>query len=186
MSLLSNLEYQLWKAKPSWSIQLSRLLLGVIRATSKSHMKTHAASLTYSTLLAIVPLLALLFTLLKSFGIDAFLQRLINEVLAPMGKEATNVSHYLMQFVNNAQVGYLGGIGLIFLFYTVFILFYKIEQTLNDIWHIETNRRLKTRLINYMGTLMLTVIIASLALGLKVLVHSDLLTNAVNSFSLLT
>lgn len=177
MTWITNVEHHIWQQPATITIRLARLLLGVIRVATQAQITLYAASLTYSTLLAIVPLLALLFTLLKSFGIDTFLQRIINDLLTPMGAEGQQISSYLIQFVNNAQAGYLGGIGLIFLFYTVFSLFYKIEQALNHIWHIDTTRPVKSQLVGYLGALMLTVIIASLAIGLNVLTHHNVLTD---------
>lgn len=185
MAFINNLEHYIWQQPATISIRAARLLLGVVRVATQSHITLYAASLTYSTLLAIVPLLALLFTLLKSFGIDTFLQRIIDDLLAPMGAEGQQVSDYLIQFVNNAQAGYLGGIGLIFLFYTVFSLFYKIEQALNHIWHIDTTRPIKSQLVGYLGALMLTVIIASLAIGLNVLVRNHVLMDALQGIPFL-
>ncbi len=137
MTLLQKLEYHVWKtANPKPWEKLLRILIAVFRIINQSNIKLSATSLTYSSLLAIVPLLAVLFTLLKSFGIDTFLQKIVTDMLAPMGDAGQEVGQYLLQFVGNAQTGLLGGVGLLFLFYSIFTLFRKIEVALNQIWYI--------------------------------------------------
>lgn len=162
MTPLQQFEYRIWKnPNPNQWQRMLRVLLAVFRVVTQSQIKLFAASLTYNTLLAIVPLLAVLFTLLKSFGIDKFLRRILTDVLVPMGSAGQEVGQYLLTFVDNAQTGLLGGVGLIFLFYSIFALFRKIEVALNHIWHIHLLRNIKSQLVGYLGALMLTVILAT-------------------------
>lgn len=187
LSPLQQLERRIWE-NPSpkrWEIGM-RILLAVSRVVNQSRIKLFAASMTYNTLLAIVPLLAVLFTLLKSFGIDTFLQNMIAELLSPMGSAGAEVSRYLSEFVKNAQAGFLGRVGLIFLFYSVFALFRKIEVALNAIWYIDTPRSIKNQILSYLGAIMLTVIVAACALGLNVFFHQGQLIEALAQYPLLT
>lgn len=177
---LQQIEQHVWQnAHPNrWERGL-RLLLAVFRIVTQSQIKLFATSLTYSSLLAAVPLLAVLFTLLKSFGMDKVLPNLIHDVLAPMGQSGQEVGQYLLQFVGNAQSGLLGGIGLLFLFYSIFSLFRKIEISLNHIWSIAELRPIKEQIFSYLGTLMLVVLVATLALGLNVFSHQSTLLNTI-------
>ncbi len=176
MSALSNLERRIWQnPQPNKREHIIRILLAVFRVVTQSKIKLFATALTYHTLLAIVPLLAVLFTLLKSFGIESYLKGVIDQVLQPMGSAGAEVASYLFQFINNTQAGLLGGIGILFLFYTVFNLFNKIEISLNHLWFIEQKRSLKNQLMGYLGVIMLAVIIATVALALNVFFHQDIL-----------
>lgn len=176
MTPLQKLEHRVWKTtQPKRWEKALRVLIAVFRIINQSRMKLFAASLTYSSLLAIVPLLAVLFTLLKSFGIDTFLQKILAEILAPMGSAGQEVGQYLLEFVNNAQTGLLGGVGLLFLFYSIFTLFRKIEVALNQIWHIYQLRSINHQLISYLGALMLTVIVAAFAIGGNVFFYQKFL-----------
>lgn len=176
LSPLQQLERRIWQ-NPSpgrWERGL-RILLAVFRVVNESRIRLFATSLTYSTLLAIVPLLAVLFTLLKSFGIDKFLKQTIHDLLAPMGAAGQEVSTYLSEFIQNAQAGLLGGLGLVFLFYSIFALFRKIEIALNAVWSIDILRNIRSQVLSYLGAIMLTVIVAALALGLNVFFHQSAL-----------
>ncbi|PID66174.1 MAG: hypothetical protein CR975_04165 [Gammaproteobacteria bacterium] len=175
MTPLQKLEHRIWQAStPTVWEKVLRVLIAVLRIINRSQIKLFATSLTYGSLLAIVPLLAVLFTLLKSFGIDTFLQKILMEMLAPMGDSGKEVGQYLLQFVNNAQTGLLGGVGMLFLFYSIFTLFRKIEVALNQIWHIHQLRSSKKQLISYLGALMLTVLVGALVIAGNVFFYQKL------------
>ncbi len=178
MSVIEQLEEHIWeKRKPNRTTHILRILVTVFRTVTKSRIKLFATSLTYHSLLAMVPLLAVLFMLLKSFGVERFLKQMIGELLAPMGESGKQVGDYLFQFIGNAQAGFLGGIGLLFLFYSIFKLFNKIEEALNHLWHIDRRRQLKDQLLGYLGIIVLIVVVAIVALGLNVVIHKDIVEN---------
>lgn len=161
---------KIWQSEvPNKKEQILRIAYSVWQIVNRSRLRLFSLALTYQTLLAIVPLLAVLFTLLKSFGIESFLKRLVTDMLKPMGQSGDEVAVYLFQFINNVQTTYLGGVGVIFLFYSVFTLFNRIELALNHLWSVPKTRPLSGKVLNYLGVIMLTVIIATAALLLKML-----------------
>ncbi|MPV86327.1 YihY/virulence factor BrkB family protein [Ostreibacterium oceani] len=185
MTLLQRLEHQLWQQQHETRLlKFAKICLAVWRIIWHSRLKQSAASLTYSTLLAIIPLLAILFTLLKSFGMDTVFQSLLLDLLAPMGNAGTEVAQYIRAFVDNTRVGVLGGVGLVFLFYSIFALFRKIEATLNHIWHVDQIRPFRIQIIGYLGAMMLTVIISAIALGLNLFFHKNVLIEQVAAYPL--
>ncbi|MBS9777568.1 MAG: YihY/virulence factor BrkB family protein [Gammaproteobacteria bacterium] len=187
MKVLQKIEYYVWSVEnpQRWQRAL-RVLIAVFRVVNQSRLKLFATSLTYGTLLAIVPLLAVLFTLLQSFGIDTVLQSILTDVLAPMGSSGNEIKEHLMTFVSNARTGLLGGIGLVFLFYSVFALFRKIEIALNHIWFVRSARSIKAQLLGYMGALMLVVIAASAAISFNLMFHQDQFLSVFGGSALIT
>lgn len=142
-------------------------------------MRTLAVELTYATLLAIVPLLAILFTIAKSFGLSTLLREQFSHLLTPIGKTGGEVSQYLFQFIDNAQPGVLGPIGVLFLFYTAFGLIHKVENSLNQIWQVNESRMLIRKVTRYAGALIYIIIVAMVAVAIKVGVWQ----NAIDSVS---
>lgn len=176
MKFLQSIEQKSWKNSTiTVANRISCVVLSVIRIATQSPIKLFATTLAYNTLLTIVPLLAVLFAVLKSFGIEQLLRGIIDKLLAPMGKASNEVSTYLFQFIHNAQSGLLGSVGLLFLFYSIYRLFNKIELALNELWYVQKPRNLKEQLFGYLGIIMLAVIVASVALGLNIFLHQDIL-----------
>lgn len=113
-----------------------------------------ASSLTFTTLLALVPFFTVLlsvFTAFPSFGrLQDTLQRWLVDSLIP-GEIAEQVMDYLMQFASKASQ--LGIVGLAFLLLTVVSLILTMDKTLNHIWRVQRMRPLGQRLLIYWGVL---------------------------------
>ena len=113
-----------------------------------------ASSLTFTTLLALVPFFTVLlsvFTAFPSFGrLQQTLQRWLVDSLIPPAI-AGQVMDYLMQFASKASQ--LGIVGLAFLLVTVISLILTMDKTLNRIWRVQRLRPLGQRLLIYWGVL---------------------------------
>ncbi|GAF98050.1 unnamed protein product, partial [marine sediment metagenome] len=94
--------------------------------------------------MSIVPLLAVVFSLLKGFGYHNQLEPFLNRVLEPLGTQAIQVIvPNIMNFVGNAKVAALGTIGfLVFLVSSISIV-KNMELAFNDIWEVESKRSLR-------------------------------------------
>lgn len=115
-----------------------------------------AASLTYTSLLAIVPLVTIGLTIFSAF--PAFTQIstslklfLLNNMVPDAAGKVITV--YMFQFSENA--GKLTAIGTVLLAVTAFLLIQTIEHALNGIWHVRHMRPLAQRFLVYWSILTL-------------------------------
>jgi membrane protein len=127
-----------------------------------------AMGLVYITLLSLVPLLALSFSVLKSFGVHNQIQPILLQMLEPLGQKGIEIATKINAFVSNVNVGVLGAIGLILLIYTSISLMNKIEEALNYTWKVKTPRNLLNRLRHYLSLIILGPILIFTAVGLWV------------------
>ncbi|MDD3759131.1 MAG: YihY family inner membrane protein [Advenella sp.] len=115
-----------------------------------------ASSLTFTTVLAIVPLLAVILSLFTAFplftdfkeSLDAFLT---NNLMPPSMSE--NIMSYLNTFAQ--QASRLTTIGVGFLIVTSIMLMMTIDEALNKIWHIRRQRPISQRILVYWAILSL-------------------------------
>lgn len=137
-------------------LRLYHFLLLVAKRFMADGSNQTAASLTYTSLLAIVPLITIGLTIFSAFpafteistGLKIFL--LNNMVPEAAGKVITV---YMFQFSENA--GKLTAIGTILLAVTAFMLMQTIEHALNGIWHVQRVRPLAQRFLVYWSILTL-------------------------------
>jgi uncharacterized BrkB/YihY/UPF0761 family membrane protein len=122
-----------WQALPTW---LGRLVYALTRDLTQGYLSLQAMSLVYTTILALVPLLAVTFSALKGFGVHNQLEPLLLNVLAPLGEGGIEITTQIIGFVDNMRVGVLGSVGLAMLIYTVISLVQKIEQVFNFTWRV--------------------------------------------------
>ena len=100
-------------------IRLLRVIYTVIHELADGQLNLRAMSLVYTSLLALVPLLAVSFSVLKAFGVHNQLELILFNALSPLGDRGHDLTRLIIEFVDNVQVGVLGTLGLALLLYTV-------------------------------------------------------------------
>ncbi len=169
---------------PRWQallVGIFRGLAGIVREATEGQLTLRAMSLVYTTLLSVVPLLALSFSVLKAFGAHNAVEPLMLGLLEPLGEQGVEITQNVLTFVDNMRVGVLGFVGLLFLVYTVVSLVQKIELAFNGIWHIEGTRSLGQRFSNYLSVIMIGPLLVVSALGVTATVMSSALMQRVTS-----
>ena len=126
-----------WQA---WLIQMLRILIATARDIAEGLLTLRAMGLVYTTLLSLVPLLAVSFSVLKGFGVHNQVEPMLLNLLEPLGEQGVEITDKIIGFVDNVNVRVLGSLSLVFLFYTVISLLTKIEQALNNTWRIQKSR----------------------------------------------
>ena len=139
----------------------------VIRDFLEGMITLRAMGLVYTTILALVPLLAVSFSVLKGFGVHNQVEPLLLNLFLPMGDKGVELAEVIIRFVDNTKAGVLGSLGLLLLIYTVVSLLQKIEQAFNAIWHVSQNRSLGQRFSNYISVVLVGPVLLFSALGIS-------------------
>ena len=109
----------------------ARFLVVIVRDVLYGPVTLWAMGLVYTTLMSLVPLLAVAFSVLKAFGVQNKLEPFLLDLLLPLGPNGPLIAQRIVEFVNNMRVGVLGVVGLGLLMWTVMSLIQKIEQAFN-------------------------------------------------------
>jgi membrane protein len=155
------LERDLWtiEASPSGGLRRTgigalRLVVVLVRALTDSQLNLEATALVYRTLLSIVPLLAVSFSVLKAFGAQYQIETVMARMLAPLGASGAEITTQVVSFVDNLKVSVLGAVGFVALFYTVLSVIERVESALNNIWHVRRPRSLTRKFSDYLSILL--------------------------------
>jgi membrane protein len=143
-----------------------RFLYALLRDFLRGELGLRAMSLVYSSLFALVPMVAVTFSVLKAFGYHRELEPVLFEFLRPLGVRGYELTANIMQFVENAQTTLLGTLGVAFLLYTVISMIQKIEDSLNFTWHVERPRSLAKRITEYLVVMLIGPVVAVIAMVL--------------------
>jgi len=179
---LKQLELAIWSPRridlPPWkafAVLTARLAIVLFRDVMTGGLTLWAMSLVYTTLLSMVPLLALSFSVLKAFGVHNRIEPMLQDLLAPLGAQGQEITSRLVEFIDHMNVGVLGSVGLALLIYTVVSLMEKIEESFNSIWHVTQLRRLGERYSRYLSVLLIGPILIFSAVGITaVALNSDI------------
>lgn len=130
-------------------LDIASLIAYVIRRFINDGMTLLAGALTYSTLLALVPLMVIAFAILSGFAIfDPARERMEEfffDIFVP--EFGAEVGDYLAEFSRNAAN--LTAVGIVGLAVTAVMLLWTIEATLNQIWRVQKQRSISVRVLIY-------------------------------------
>jgi membrane protein len=129
-----------------------------------------ASALTYTSLLSLVPLLALMFSVLKGLGVQRRLEPLLLDKIA-IGNE--EVVAQIIQYVDRTKIGALGALGLVTLLLTAVSVLGNIELSLNDIWQVRRGRNLLRKVADYLALLIVGPILLLASLSLATTLQSS-------------
>ena len=128
------------------AIDLTRI---ITRRFKEDRCMQIASSLTFTSLLAIVPIVTIAVTVISAFPLfgqlTAALQTFILQNLMPASAEV--VASYTQQFSTNAAR--LTAVGITLLVVTSIMLLLTIDRAFNDIWRVEKRRPVVQRLLVY-------------------------------------
>ena len=134
-----------------------------------------ASALTYTTLLSLVPLLALVFAVLKGLGAQRHLEPLLLSRLAL----DPDVSDRIMTYIDRTNVSTLGALGAAALIATVISVLGSIETSFNHIWRVHKGRSLWRKVTDYVSTVLLTPFLLLAAVGITSSLQEQSLLRAI-------
>lgn len=171
-TLLHRIEHALFDLRgplprgAQWALRLLRYPYALAHDIARGELTLRAMSLVYTTLLSLVPLLALVFSVLKGLGFHRELEPILYQFLEPMGDRGYELTAQIMSFVDNARGDVLGSLGIAFLLYTAISMIQKVEESFNMVWRVAEPRSITRRIGEYLGVLMVGPAVAVAALGL--------------------
>jgi membrane protein len=154
------IDHELWErdlgAMPRpqrWLVNTLRMVWVMARDLYDGQINLRAMSLVYTTLLSIVPVLALSFSVAKGLGLHNQLEPLLFQFLEPLGPKGQEMGQKIMGFVQAADAKVLGGIGIALLAWAAVSLIQKVEDGFNFVWRVQQSRNLMRRISGYLGVL---------------------------------
>ncbi len=162
----------LWQDIPADTNPLMRLWLNFLRVSfimvrelATGELNLRAMSLVFTTLLSLVPLIAVAFSVLKAFGVHNQMEPMLLGLLEPLGERGPEITANIINFVQNIKVGVLGSVGLAMLFYTIIALVQKVENAFNFVWRVKRPRSITRRFTDYLSVIMIGPVLVFSALG---------------------
>ncbi|MBK5273589.1 MAG: YihY family inner membrane protein [Desulfuromonadales bacterium] len=121
-----------------------------------------AAGLTYTTVLSLIPLLAIAFAVLKGLGA----QNTLEPILLDLAGDSEETISHLISYVNNTNFKSIGAIGLLVLVMTAISLLEHIEKAFNTTWGVRETRPFARRFSDYLSVIVVGPILIMIATSL--------------------
>lgn len=147
------------KGTRGWFVRLLRVLYIAVQEFINGSVSQKASALTYTTLLALVPVLAIVLSIAGGFGMQASVQQLLYSSFPAHQTELTTAFKFVESYMDQIHGGVLIGIGIVILIYTVFSTLMTVEGVFNEIWQIKEGRSISKRLVGYLAAFFIIPII---------------------------
>ena len=155
-----------WEPQPrswtGWAVRPLQLAVLLGEGFLRDQLLLRASALTYVTLLSVIPLLALAFSIVGAIGVSQDLVGLVVERIAAVSPEA---QAWLMEKVANVKLGQLGTIGAVALLLTTILAIGNVEQALNQIWGVREQRDYVRRFTDYLAVLVVAPLMLAVAIS---------------------
>jgi membrane protein len=171
IELFRRLSERLWEEREAPTrgdrqlLALGRYSAVLGRDLLDGQLSMRAMSLVYTTLLSMVPMLALGFSVLKALGVHNSLEPVLLRLLEPFGTQSAAITAKVIAFVENIKVGVLGSVGVGLLLFAVISLIQKVDGSFNYVWRIERPRGFSQRFAEYLSVLMVGPVLVFAAAG---------------------
>ncbi len=163
------LNRDLWDLEPEslskvrrCGLKFLRVCALVFKGFKEDKCPIYASSLTFTTVMAMVPLLVILFAIAKGFGFEQASSMLLQKT-ADMPQAFQDAVGTILKTVGSASAGALGSVGVIFFLWAAIKMLSSIEDTFNLVWGIKTPRSFIDKVRNYIVILVATPILLIIA-----------------------
>jgi membrane protein len=158
-------------------IVILRHVYAILRALAEGELTLRATGLVYTTMLALVPLLAFSFSLLKGLGFHRRLEPLLLNFLTPLGARASEITDNVIVFVDNVSGSTLGSVSILLLLYAALSMAQKVESSFNFVWRVDRPRSLARRFSEYLSVMLVGPLVMTVAMSLIATVSSATVMN---------
>jgi len=149
-------------------IFVAKSIILAVRGFTREDLMTKASALTFNTLLALVPLLAVIIGVSGGFGLSESVRQDIVSWFPGQSVAIESALGFADSYLSVARNGLFISIGVVLLLYTVVNLISTIENTFNEIWQLKKDRSWRRKITDYLAFLIIlpTLISVSSALSL--------------------
>ncbi|MCF8063584.1 MAG: YihY/virulence factor BrkB family protein [Deltaproteobacteria bacterium] len=153
-------------------IRFLRIVLLTFRGVAEDRVQLRASSLTFYSLLSVVPVLAMIFGIAKGFGFEKNLREILLERLSGQEAVALRIIEFSHALLDNVKGGLVAGIGVVVLFYTIIKILSHIESAFNDIWGVKKSRPLGRKITDYLSMMLICPVLFLMSSAATVVIAS--------------
>lgn len=143
-----------------------------VRTFMSSDLQTKAAAMTYRTILAVVPALALLFAIGRGFGLDNVLQTQLFSLFPSQAQALSVAFRFVDSTLAQASEGIFVGVGVVFLLWTIISLLSSVEETFNQVWGVTAERSIFRKVTDYLAICIILPVLMVVSGGLQIFMSS--------------
>jgi membrane protein len=157
----------------SFLIRQLRIIVLATRGFIENKCKYRASALTFYSLLSIVPVLAMMFGIAKGFGFEKNVETQILKNLQGQEEIASRIINFSNSLLQNASGGFIAGVGILILFWTIISVLSNIESAFNEIWGVKKARSFGRKFSDYLSIMLVCPFLLVVSSSATVVISSQ-------------
>lgn len=158
-----------WKdEKKLWLTNVIKTINLTVRSFTNKQLQQRAGSLTYHTVLAVVPALAMLFAIGRGFGFQNLLQGELFKFFPAQQQALNEAFSFVDGYLAQASQGVFVGIGIVVLLWTLISLMGNVEDAFNYVWNVNKGRNFYRKITVYTTLFVLLPILIICSAGISI------------------
>lgn len=158
----------------TFTVKLVKTVNLSVRSFMSSDIQSQACAMTYRTVLAIVPALAMLFALARGFGFQEVIEGEVYSIFHAQREAVSRMLSFVDSYLSQTAEGVFVGVGLLFLLWTLISLVSSVEDSFNSIWGVKVGRSIWRKVTDYTAMLLILPVLMICAAGLNMLMSSTI------------
>lgn len=163
--------------RQTMGVRLLRTINLAVNSFLDRGLQIRSMSMTYSTVLALVPAIALLVAIGRGFGLQNYLQDELYNFFPSQHRAISAALSFVDSYLTQASQGVFVGAGIIFLLWTVISLLSYIEDAFNFIWDIKTQRSIFQKITDYISICLIIPILMICSSGVSIFMSTTVQDN---------
>lgn len=155
-------------------VKLVKIANLAVRSILDSKLQQQACALTYRTVLATVPALAMLFAIGRGFGFQNLLKGELARYFPAQRQALDTAADFVDNYLQHASQGVFVGIGILFLLWTLISLMGNVEEAFNRVWGVTKNRSYASKVTDYTALLIILPVLLICSAGVSILMSNAL------------
>ncbi|NIS74529.1 MAG: YihY family inner membrane protein, partial [Deltaproteobacteria bacterium] len=161
-------------SRPKWFfVRILRIIVLSLRGFTENRSQLRASSLTFYSLLSIVPVVAMIFGIAKGFGFERALEKQLIEKLSGQEEVIMRVIGFARALLENTKGGLIAGIGVLLLFWSIIKVLGSIESSFNEIWGVKKPRSFGRKISDYLSIMLICPVLFVLSSATTVVIASQ-------------
>lgn len=162
--------------RKTMKVRIIKTINLAVQAFTNRDLQIKSMAITYQTIFAMVPALAMLLAISKGFGFQEMVEKELYTYFPSQSKALSAALSFVDSYLAEASSGLLVGVGLVVLLWTLISLLSNIEDAFNNIWDIKTGRNTIQKIKDYIAIFLLIPILMILSSGISIFMSSTVLS----------
>jgi membrane protein len=164
-------------------IHFFRVIILAVNGFIKHDCLGKASSLTYYTLISVVPVVAMAFGIAKGFGFKELLEKELDNQLAGHEEVVNYLKEFTTKYLDNAQGGMIAGVGFGVLLWSLMKVFGYIEDSFNNIWGVTQSRSFVRKFSDYLSMMVIGLLFLISSSSMLVFVKQEFSNSLMGEFA---